>query len=637
MSIRPPRVFIDKKGKYVKVKGKKYRLHTDLSDKELIKFLLKIILKQKKRSQRKSAKVKKGLHSREGPIATGSVLDQLKKKENEYNAAKEKVTKLTLEYSSIKDKLKDQNALERDFQKKQEKVENRIEDRLDRIRREGLVPNKGFVTLTLEDGNSVQIDKKNAEDYRDITKKLGVMKKESEGLLQQLKKTENKVKNQNELLVKKKKEFDDLTIDAQNAREQLELANQNIQITQQDARIKLKRLQHEASTKLDDAYRKNLETGAKSILNEKSTTIDIIKKAFPNSKLGKTDTKDDIVKKVLSTNVADLTVIYKNLKREKDLPKKETVTTPSITPVSTPIKSLTTTAEDEDNVSDFLGMPGNNLKLPVASGVRLEKQKWIESFYDKNAAREQIIRNLESNDKKFEKSDSPGYANYQNDTFKKLFDEAVVELDNRIPKKEDKEKGNKSTKEEKEDEKEEEDSQDSVPSVDAPGGSGSDGLYDYQINKMMNRYDSQGYIGTIAADQVKSIAKRVKKNQIVSFVMNLDPSTKGGSHWVSVYIDPKKDQTLEYYDSFGREPSKQFTDDIKYVIDALKPEGYLKFKINRIINQSATSSNCGWFAMKFILDRYRGKPFPECTGFDESAVGEKQIEKFKKEIPFNYI
>jgi hypothetical protein len=53
-----------------------------------------------------------------------------------------------------------------------------------------------------------------------------------------------------------------------------------------------------------------------------------------------------------------------------------------------------------------------------------------------------------------------------------------------------------------------------------------------------------------------------------------------------------------------------------------------QFKLNMIQDQSRTSSTCGWHSMKFLVDRYEGKPFKEASGFN--ALGEKNIKAFQK-------
>ena len=123
--------------------------------------------------------------------------------------------------------------------------------------------------------------------------------------------------------------------------------------------------------------------------------------------------------------------------------------------------------------------------------------------------------------------------------------------------------------------------------------------------------------------------------------MNTDPSDKEGKHWVAVIIDLKNDMSVQYYDSFGRDPSKKFMKEIKKLIDKIKPNTYLKLKINSVQNQDKRSQNCGWFAMKFLIDRLKlDKSFAQATKYvtpqlDKSEEGESDISNLKK--GFGYI
>ncbi len=72
----------------------------------------------------------------------------------------------------------------------------------------------------------------------------------------------------------------------------------------------------------------------------------------------------------------------------------------------------------------------------------------------------------------------------------------------------------------------------------------------------------------------------------------------------------------------------------------MQADTYLVFKENHLIQQSNTSANCGEFAVRFLIDRFRGKHFKECTDYDEHIKGEKDIEawKLKHNIkPFRYV
>jgi len=163
------------------------------------------------------------------------------------------------------------------------------------------------------------------------------------------------------------------------------------------------------------------------------------------------------------------------------------------------------------------------------------------------------------------------------------------------------------------------------------------GLYNDEIDKIMDKYKSKGYKGTIAANEINKIMPEKR----LGFIMNTDDNSKDGKHWIGVYIDarPNSDQVLEYYDSFAEEPPENFMHEIKKLIDKIHPKDYLKFKINRIKEQSVTSDNCGFFAMKFIMNRLNDKPWKDCTGYSDVINSEKKIEQFKNKIKkkFDYI
>ena len=123
----------------------------------------------------------------------------------------------------------------------------------------------------------------------------------------------------------------------------------------------------------------------------------------------------------------------------------------------------------------------------------------------------------------------------------------------------------------------------------------------------------------------------------MSFILNLDNSRGEGTHWVAVFIDPTFDRSLEYFDSFGKPPTENFMRGIKRVIAAINPETYLKFKVNTVKQQRVTSDLCGYYAMYFIIQRYKDIPFDHITGFDKMVhsivnKSEKKIKEFKKKV-----
>ncbi len=105
---------------------------------------------------------------------------------------------------------------------------------------------------------------------------------------------------------------------------------------------------------------------------------------------------------------------------------------------------------------------------------------------------------------------------------------------------------------------------------------------------------------------------------------------QSGEHWVAFFLD-LDNHSIEYYNSFADDIPDDVLISLKSFIDKNNvSKGYLKLKVKRVIDQSATSDNCGWFCMRFIMDRARGKPWRECTKFNESVQQEKNIEVWKR-------
>jgi len=62
----------------------------------------------------------------------------------------------------------------------------------------------------------------------------------------------------------------------------------------------------------------------------------------------------------------------------------------------------------------------------------------------------------------------------------------------------------------------------------------------------------------------------------------------------------------------------------------------IQLKVNRIRDQSMKSANCGYFSMKFLVNRLHGESFAKASGFDDFWGGvrqkEKHIDKWKTKI-----
>ena len=150
------------------------------------------------------------------------------------------------------------------------------------------------------------------------------------------------------------------------------------------------------------------------------------------------------------------------------------------------------------------------------------------------------------------------------------------------------------------------------------------GLTNIEIDKhLLNKLP--GYVGTYSIDQLKNIPKSNNFN----FIMNTQPFPRDG-HWVAVKITPN---TIEYFDSFADDPTKNFNKNIKKII----PQGVYQHKVNSVIHQQPTTDSCGYHAMNFLIKRHNGGSWKDATGYskiDKSDKYENEIKKFKR---FGYI
>lgn len=100
-------------------------------------------------------------------------------------------------------------------------------------------------------------------------------------------------------------------------------------------------------------------------------------------------------------------------------------------------------------------------------------------------------------------------------------------------------------------------------------------------------------------------------------VCNTDPSNKPGKHWIAIFVDSK--QRGEYFDSFGRKPTKDFE---KYM-----NEHCTNWIFNTRQLQSIVSSYCGFYCCFYCMYRCRGfdlahivNLFTRDTGFNDSIA-----------------
>ena len=116
-------------------------------------------------------------------------------------------------------------------------------------------------------------------------------------------------------------------------------------------------------------------------------------------------------------------------------------------------------------------------------------------------------------------------------------------------------------------------------------------------------YDTRKHKGECVWDELcnfdlNSTIKKGKKK--VGIIFNLDPHYKGGSHWVSLFINIPM-QTILYFDSTGETIPKQIRKFVNNVIEQSnllnKP---MKLTVNTLQHQKK-NTECGMYSLFFII------------------------------------
>lgn len=135
------------------------------------------------------------------------------------------------------------------------------------------------------------------------------------------------------------------------------------------------------------------------------------------------------------------------------------------------------------------------------------------------------------------------------------------------------------------------------------------------------------YAGVFPKDYLEKLIKA--RSLPAAYVVNTDPSTKPGEHWVAFYFPPftgtGSGMKAEYFDSYGEPMRKpEFT-------AFAKKYGHPETKVNRIALQGSYSTVCGQYAILFILLRCRGYAFDEIVAMfttDNQNWNDSMVAKF---------
>ena len=115
-------------------------------------------------------------------------------------------------------------------------------------------------------------------------------------------------------------------------------------------------------------------------------------------------------------------------------------------------------------------------------------------------------------------------------------------------------------------------------------------------------------------------------------MFNTDPSTKGGKHWISMYIDlggyNLNEPSIYYFDSYGKKPSKH----VQRLINKIKKQGKQNnMNILYFYNDhpyQKYDSQCGMYSIHFIKKMLEGLSFDE---YLNSKLTDRQMSQLRSE------
>jgi Ulp1 protease family, C-terminal catalytic domain len=160
------------------------------------------------------------------------------------------------------------------------------------------------------------------------------------------------------------------------------------------------------------------------------------------------------------------------------------------------------------------------------------------------------------------------------------------------------------------------------------GGTQGTALYDTEMIQILAPYTA--FAGCVMRDEVALLldTMRAEKRPRFGFVFNLSKSTEEGTHWVACYIDLLEDKEICFYNSFGDPCPPDIMKELKHFVDEWHLPYLVKFKSNRVVNQTDRSNRCGYHVAAFLETMFKGGSFKYATHFDEEDA-KKDEKRFK--------
>jgi hypothetical protein len=150
-------------------------------------------------------------------------------------------------------------------------------------------------------------------------------------------------------------------------------------------------------------------------------------------------------------------------------------------------------------------------------------------------------------------------------------------------------------------------------------------------------YDTKKLYGTCVWEELCNfnLKNQIKSGKTkIGVIFNLDPHYKGGSHWVSLFINIKK-KSIYYYDSVGEKIPQRIMNFVNSVIDQgknMNPRIDFKFDQNYPVEHQNGNTECGVYSLYFIVHMLEDKITEHYL--KTHILKDEYIEKFRK-IYFN--
>jgi hypothetical protein len=116
-----------------------------------------------------------------------------------------------------------------------------------------------------------------------------------------------------------------------------------------------------------------------------------------------------------------------------------------------------------------------------------------------------------------------------------------------------------------------------------------------QLSTILHSNMPASFIGVFPSDQLPKTVSVFP----ACFIINTDPASQPGSHWVAIYVDSK--EFGEYFDSYGKPP------DVMSIVKFLN-ENCRSWHYNTKRIQGSFSSVCGHYCVYFLVRRLSGTP-----------------------------